>query len=229
MRGEGVGQAEHAPRAARRTGSSRGSRSAREPVAGHRADALAGLGRLGNSPAARRTSLRELVGVATQVAAQRARGRLVGARRAAEARDRCGPGYSDSSVPNCSAITSGAWLGSMMPPAPTRIVVVPAADMADQRPRSPRWRCPACCDARPASSAVAPALGMPGEVERIVQRLGRRRRPRRWARGRGRRRGSSRPIWGAPRRDQPVLDAGACAAPMCAAHPGMRGDHSSAG
>ena len=34
------------------------------------------------------------------------------------------PGYSDSSVPNCSAITIGEWLGSMMPPAPRRIVVV---------------------------------------------------------------------------------------------------------
>jgi hypothetical protein len=30
-------------------------------------------------------------------------------------------------VPNCSAITSGAWLGSMMPPEPTRIVFVAAA------------------------------------------------------------------------------------------------------
>ena len=30
-------------------------------------------------------------------------------------------------MPNCSAITSGAWLGSMMPPAPTRIVLVPSA------------------------------------------------------------------------------------------------------
>jgi hypothetical protein len=30
-------------------------------------------------------------------------------------------------VPNCSAITSGEWFGSMTPPAPTRIVEVPAA------------------------------------------------------------------------------------------------------
>ena len=37
------------------------------------------------------------------------------------------PGYSDASVPNCSAITSGEWLGSMMPPEPTRIVDVPCA------------------------------------------------------------------------------------------------------
>ena len=40
------------------------------------------------------------------------------------------PGYSAASVPNCSAMTSGAWLGSMMPPAPTRIVVVPPATWA---------------------------------------------------------------------------------------------------
>jgi hypothetical protein len=40
------------------------------------------------------------------------------------------PGKSDSSVPNCSAITSGGWFGSMMPPAPTRIVDVPPATCA---------------------------------------------------------------------------------------------------
>ena len=37
------------------------------------------------------------------------------------------PGYRDSSVPNCSAMTMGEWFGSMMPPEPTRIVCVPAA------------------------------------------------------------------------------------------------------
>jgi hypothetical protein len=40
------------------------------------------------------------------------------------------PGCSDASVPNCSAITSGEWFGSMIPPAPTRIVCVPAATCA---------------------------------------------------------------------------------------------------
>ena len=68
------------------------------------------------------------------------------------------PGYSDASVPNCSAITSGAWFGSMMPPEPTRIVFVPAGDMADHDRRSPRWRCPSCCDARRASSAGSPSF-----------------------------------------------------------------------
>ncbi|MCY1529553.1 hypothetical protein D9M68_647050 [compost metagenome] len=52
------------------------------------------------------------------------------------------PGYSDSSVPNCSAITSGEWLGSITPPAPMRMVEVPAPT----------------CDS---STAVA-ALAMPG-------------------------------------------------------------------
>ena len=45
-------------------------------------------------------------------------------------------------VPNCSAITSGAWFGSMIPPAPTRIVDVAAATC-------------------PMTTAVA-ALAMPG-------------------------------------------------------------------
>jgi hypothetical protein len=37
------------------------------------------------------------------------------------------PGYIASSVPNCSATVSGAWLGSMTPPEPTRIADVAAA------------------------------------------------------------------------------------------------------
>ena len=40
------------------------------------------------------------------------------------------PGCSVSSVPNCSAIVSGAWFGSMIPPAPSRIVWVWAATWA---------------------------------------------------------------------------------------------------
>ena len=52
------------------------------------------------------------------------------------------PGNSDSSVPNCSATCSGAWFGSMMPPAPIRMREVPA----------PTW---------PMSTEVA-ALPMPG-------------------------------------------------------------------
>ena len=37
------------------------------------------------------------------------------------------PGCSEASVPNCSAITSGEWFGSMIPPEPSRIVSVWAA------------------------------------------------------------------------------------------------------
>ncbi len=40
---------------------------------------------------------------------------------------RCGPDSSSASVPNASATTSGAWLGSMMPPEPTRMVCVAPA------------------------------------------------------------------------------------------------------
>lgn len=52
------------------------------------------------------------------------------------------PGYSSASVPKASATTRGAWLGSMIPPEPTRIFEVPPA----------MW---------PISTAVA-ELAMPG-------------------------------------------------------------------
>ena len=40
------------------------------------------------------------------------------------------PGCNASSVPNCSATTSGEWFGSITPPEPTRIVEVAAATWA---------------------------------------------------------------------------------------------------
>ena len=40
------------------------------------------------------------------------------------------PGCSSARVPNCSAITSGEWLGNMTPPEPSRIVDVWAATCA---------------------------------------------------------------------------------------------------
>ena len=40
------------------------------------------------------------------------------------------PGWSASSIPNCSATTSGWWLGSITPPEPIRIVSVSAARVA---------------------------------------------------------------------------------------------------
>ena len=67
---------------------------------------------------------------------------LVGARRAAEARGRCGRGSSDASVPNCSAITSGAVVGQ-------HDAAGAHADRARCRRRRGRsarrwrrWRCP---------------------------------------------------------------------------------------
>jgi hypothetical protein len=54
------------------------------------------------------------------------------------------PGNSASSVPNCSAITSGEWLGSMIPPAPMRmrcvaapICAITTAVAAEAMPRIP--------------------------------------------------------------------------------------------
>ena len=40
------------------------------------------------------------------------------------------PGYAASSSANCSATTSGAWLGSITPPEPTRIRRVAPAIIA---------------------------------------------------------------------------------------------------
>ena len=80
------------------------------------------------------------------------------------------PGKSASSVPNCSAITSGAWLGSMMPPAPTRIVDVPAGDVRDHdRGRGARDARHAVVLGEP-EAPVAPALGVLRQVERVAQR-----------------------------------------------------------
>ena len=45
------------------------------------------------------------------------------------------PGNNRASVPNCSAMTSGEWFGSMMPPAPTRMLFVPDGDMGDDQRR----------------------------------------------------------------------------------------------
>ena len=46
-------------------------------------------------------------------------------------RDRCGPETSDSSVPNCSAITSGAWFGSMIAARADADALGAAGDMRD--------------------------------------------------------------------------------------------------
>ena len=80
------------------------------------------------------------------------------------------PGYSASSVPNCSAMTSGAWLGSMMPPAPTRIVAVPAGDVRDDDRRRRAGDAGHVVVLGQPVALVAPALGVPGEVDGVSQR-----------------------------------------------------------
>jgi hypothetical protein len=63
------------------------------------------------------------------VAAQGLGGERVGPGRAAKSQ--IDPaGNNAARVPNCSAMISGAWLGSMTPPAPMRMVDVPAPTKA---------------------------------------------------------------------------------------------------
>ena len=78
------------------------------------------------------------------------------------------PGCSASSVPNCSATTSGAWLGSITPPEPTRIVSVCAARWPRARP-APSSRSRACCGARRPSGGGSRALDALGELDRVAQ------------------------------------------------------------
>ena len=67
---------------------------------------------------------------------------------------------------------SGAWFGSMIPPAPTRILEVPAATCADDDrgggTRDPRH--PVMLGEPEAP--VAQSLGMPGQVEGAAERVG---------------------------------------------------------
>ena len=128
VRGEGVRKAEHSrePGAeeARAEDPQRhvrartpGSRAPPDPAADRRAGPGA-RGRRGESCRRSRESAAVRGGSADRFPA---RGR---------ARDRSGRDGCAASVPNCSAITSGEWLGSMIPPAPTLIDVVPAATCA---------------------------------------------------------------------------------------------------
>src|SRR3954468_7528368 len=99
------------------------------------------------------------------------------------------PGNRHSSVPNCSAITSGAWLGSMIPPAPTRMAEVPAATAAittavaalatpgggagghggDPARRRGAGHAGEVVMLGQPVALVAPSLGVAGEVERVPQ------------------------------------------------------------
>ena len=76
------------------------------------------------------------------------------------------PGCSASSVPNCSAITSGAWFGSITPPEPTRMRRRCPPRGGRSAPPAPSSRCRACCGARRPRSAGsrAPRRAGPGRA-----------------------------------------------------------------
>ena len=99
------------------------------------------------------------------------------------------PGNSSSSVPNCSAMTSGEWFGSMMPPAPTRMRLRAARDVADHHGRGGAGDAGHVVVLGEPEAVVAPAFRMPGQVERVAQRLARPSRPPARGRDRGWRRG----------------------------------------
>ena len=74
-------------------------------------------------------------------------------------------------MPKASATIRGAWLGSMIPPAPTRIVEVPAATWRnDHRGRGAGNARHVVMLGEPVA-AVAEALGVAGEITRVRQRL----------------------------------------------------------
>ena len=169
MRGEGEGQARARRRAARRRGSSPGSRPARRARARH------GAHRAGRA-AAREIGhqlqhvLREVVDVAGEGAAQRPRGALVGARRAAEA---------EIDAAGIERLQGAELLGDDQ----RRVVGQHDAAGADADGRraggdmADHHRGRGAGDAghvvvlgQPVA-AVAQALGMPGEVEGVAQGL----------------------------------------------------------
>ena len=77
-------------------------------------------------------------------------------------------------MPNCSAITSGAWFGSMTPPAPTRIVPVACGEMGDHdRGRGARDPAQVVVLRDPVARVPEP-LGVAHEVDRVPQRVARR-------------------------------------------------------
>ena len=97
---------------------------------------------------------------------------LVGAGRAAEA-EIDAAGEQRASVPNCSAMTSGAWLGSMMPPAPTRMRLRAGGDVGDDdRGRGAGDAGHVVVLGHP-EAAIAPALGVGGEIAGVVERAAR--------------------------------------------------------
>ena len=69
-------------------------------------------------------------------------------------------------MPNCSAITSGAWFGSITPPEPGAVWWYSPPD-SQSAPRWRRWRCPPYCGAPPASSGDSRAFGKLSKIERV--------------------------------------------------------------
>ena len=171
MRGERKRQPEDRRRAARRTCSSPGSRSARR-ARRPAPPAPPGPASAGSEILHQLDDvLRELVDIGEQVAAHRPRGQLVRAGRAAEPQL---DAARDAAPPACRTArrsSSGAWFGSMMPPAPIRMWLVPAATCASATAVAAlampgRLWCSAIQIA-----PIAERLDMPRQIERVAQRL----------------------------------------------------------
>ena len=83
------------------------------------------------------------------------------------------PGNSRASVPNCSAMMIGAWFGSMMPPAPTRMRRGARGDVGDHdRGRGAGDAGHVVMLGHP-EAAIAPALGVGCEIAGVVERAAR--------------------------------------------------------
>ena len=81
------------------------------------------------------------------------------------------PGCSAASVPNCSATISGAWLGSMMPPAPMPDAAGAGRDMRQRHRGGGAGDAGHVVVLRHPVAPVAQRLRMAREVGRIAQRL----------------------------------------------------------
>jgi len=98
---------------------------------------------------------------------------LVGAGGAAETEVDPSPGGARPASPNCSAITSGEWLGSMTPPNPSRIDSVLAAMWGRSARRSPRRRSSRWlwCLGVPDAPVAGPALRRPPASSTLPAKL----------------------------------------------------------
>ena len=189
MRGEGIGQAEERGELGAIEAGAEDPQRHIGAGAGDGVDVLAGLGRAPSSDCSSSTSSgkRSAAALTSRRSARAVTWSVPGARPRPRSMR---PGWRLSSVPNCSAMTSGEWLGSMMPPAPTRMRRGAGGDVADDH------RGGGAGDARHVvvlgepEAAEAPGLGMAGEIERVRRATGRRCRRRRSATDRAGNRGS---------------------------------------